>query len=352
MKKAVVVSLRFSPAFVQHAVAYAKALRELGFDPRFLLHSAYRAFPELDALSPVAFDFAPAEGKPLSHAVFLNTSARNAASARQFKKAGARILYLYHEPWNFSSDYLRREGIKATATTILAHQASIPMLKLADAVVLESQYGVKLYRDSDIRYNPNAHYFSQIYDDESVELPDQSPEKKVYFSYIGNISRPHGFDQFVAVVREFLRRNVDMRFLIASKDRLPGSVADDKLFREYSGRVEFHCGRPLASAEINRLFAESFCVWNLYRRSTQSGVLPKAFMFGTPVIAGDLGSFPEFVRDGWNGKFTSAEDYVGILQALEDIRNRQPEYAGNCRATFLKTFYYKSRLGDLERLLR
>ncbi len=351
MKKAVVVSVRFSPAFVQHAVAYAKGLRELGFDVRFLLHSGYRAFPELNAVAPAAFDFTRAAAEPLSHAFFLNTSARNAHLARQLKRTGARILFLYHEPWNFSWDYLRREGIKAAAATILAHRIAVPMLKLADAVILESQYGLKLYRDADIRHNRNAHYFPQIYDDEAAGLPGQTPEKRPYFSYIGNISRPHGFDQFVALAREFLRRDLNVRFLIASKDRLPGSVANDKLLREHCGRVRFCCGRPLGSAEINGLFAESFCVWNLYRRSTQSGVLPKAFMFGTPVIAGDLGSFPEFVKDGWNGRFASAGDDEGILSALEDIRNRQSEYARNCRATFLETFSYKSRLADLERLL-
>jgi len=351
MRKAVVVSARFNPAFVQHATAYAKGLQELGFEVALLLDPAYESFPELNTVARVDSDLTGAAAEPLSHAVFLNTSPRNFGLARRFKRAGAKVLYLFHEPWNVSWNYLQREGVMATAKAILAHSITVPTLKLADMVILESEYGLRRYRDADIRCNPNAHYFPQIFDDETAGLENDSLEKKIYFSHIGNILRAHGFDQFVAAMREFLRRGLDMHFMIASKDPLPESVANDGLLRKHSNRVKFHCGRPLQSAEINRLYAQSFCVWNLYRRCTQSGVLPKAFMFGTPVIASDLGSFPEFVRDGWNGRFGAANDVNRILSALEDIRSRQREYAGNCRRTFLETFYYKAKLGDLEKLL-
>lgn len=352
MKKAAIVSARFNPAFVQHAIAYAKALRELGLEVEFFLDPGYAGFPEFDSVAPAVFDFTIEKSETHSYAVFLNASARNVAMARHFKRRGARVIYLYHEPWNLSWDYLRREGIEATAKTILAHRVTVPMLKIADSIFLGSQYGLQLYRAADIRYNQNAHYFPHIYDDEAGAPADRQPERKIYFAYIGNTSRPHGFDQFVATMRELLRRGLDMHFLIASKNPLPSSAASDDLLRDNANRVKLVCGRPLKSAEINRCYAESFCVWNLYRRSTQSGVLPKAFMFGAPVIASNLGSFPEFVRDGWNGKFASTGDIGGIVNALEDMRSRQREYAANCRATFLETFYYKSRLADLERLLR
>jgi glycosyltransferase involved in cell wall biosynthesis len=352
MRRAAVVSARFSPAFVQHAIAYAKAMQALGLEVEFLLDRAYGAFPELSAVAPATFDCARDTVGPFSHAVILNPSARNAALARRMKRGGAKILYLYHEPWNMSWDYLRREGIRSTAATIAAHRVTIPMLRRADTVILGSQYGLELYRQSDIRYNRNACYFPQIYDDEAVGTSVDLPRERTYFSYIGNISQPHAFDRFASAMREFLRRGLDMRFLIASRNPLPRAVARDPLLRQHAEKVQFHCGRPLQSAEINRFYAESICVWNLYRRSTQSGVLPKAFMFGTPVIASALGSFREFVKDGGNGRFASADEFEGILSAIEEIRCRQREYGTNCRTTFLETFYYRSRLGDLEKLLR
>ena len=92
-------------------------------------------------------------------------------------------------------------------------------------------------------------------------------------------------------------------------------------------------------------------MWNLYRRSTQSGVMPKALMFGTPVIASKIGSFPEFVIDGFNGRFANASDPNNVLSIANDLREKTAEYAGNCRSSFLETFFYRSRLDELRQLL-
>ncbi|WP_233185630.1 glycosyltransferase [Thermotoga sp. SG1] len=92
-------------------------------------------------------------------------------------------------------------------------------------------------------------------------------------------------------------------------------------------------GRPLPNSEINRAYKESFCIWNVYRRSTQSGVLPKAYMFGTPVIANDIGSFLEFVRPEETGKIISLSvDLDEILKNVLEIRkdiDKHPQKAHN-----------------------
>jgi glycosyltransferase involved in cell wall biosynthesis len=126
---------------------------------------------------------------------------------------------------------------------------------------------------------------------------------------------------------------------------------NDPLFSRNSAKIEILCGKPLGNADINLCYAKSICVWNLYRTSTQSGVLPKAFMFGTPVIASKIGSFPEFIQEGVNGRFASARDHEGTWTAFEEIRSNLGMYAANSRKTFLETFYYRPHLGELGRLL-
>ena len=175
--------------------------------------------------------------------------------------------------------------------------------------------------------------------------------QKRNFSYVGNIGHVHGFDQYVDVMRESFLRRSGIRFLIASRSPLPGFVLKDKTIGSNLDRITFLCGRTLQNREINDCYAKSFCVWNLYRRSTQSGVLPKAFMFGTPVLASRIGSFPEFIRDGFNGKFACADDREGVLTILKGIRERTGEYASNCRSSFIEKFFYRSRLEQLRQLL-
>jgi glycosyltransferase involved in cell wall biosynthesis len=83
-------------------------------------------------------------------------------------------------------------------------------------------------------------------------------------------------------------------------------------------------------------YLESFCVWNLYKCTTQSGVLPKAFMTGTPVIANSLGSFPDFIRNGLNGEIVDdSRNFEAILRASERIRKNFETYARGCRRSFV-----------------
>ncbi len=351
MKGAVVlVSLRYNPAFVQFLIAFARALGELKYTVRFLLAPGYEAFRELEEVAPVLTNIESLESAKVTHAIFFNVAGQNAGIAAALKQNDVRIIYIYHEPWKASLRFLASDGLVATMKAATAQQLSVAMMKVADAIILGSRYALDTYRRDHIGNNSNAWYFPLIYDDEAGDVSPERLHGKVYLSYLGNISRVHGFDCFVNVMRDLLQRGVDINFLVASRQPLPGYVAQDRLLRSYS-QVVYRCGRVLQAAEINQCYADSFCIWNLYRRSTQSAVLPKAFMFGTPVIASQGGSFPEFVRDGENGRFARLGDLQGIREAVEDMRTNRNAYAANCRRTFLETFLYRSRLDDLQRLL-
>jgi glycosyltransferase involved in cell wall biosynthesis len=116
-------------------------------------------------------------------------------------------------------------------------------------------------------------------------------------------------------------------------------------------RIVIRAGRTLSNAEINDCYAQSVCVWNVYRRSTQSGVLPNAFMCGTPVVASRAGAFPEFVEDGATGRFLEGDNREGIAAAFEDMRSNAAQYSRNCRKKFLETFHYKANLESLRAIL-
>lgn len=350
-KKAILISLRFNPAFVQHLVAYAKALNALNFETEFRLNRAYEGVSDLAGLATIATESGVSEVCSPTHAVFLNVSTENADLAARLKQAGTRILYLYHEPRKVTLDCLKSGGLRDLFIGAAAHRVSVPLLRLADKVVLGSEYALDVYKRGDAHYNKSACYFPLIYDDEAGPITPKAISQKLHFSYVGNISHVHGFDQYVDLMRESLRRGSDMRFLIASRYPLPGFVLKDRIVRSNLDRITFLCGRTLQNSEINDCYARSFCVWNLYRRSTQSGVMPKAFMFGTPVLVSRIGSFPEFVKDGFNGRYASAGDCDGVLSILQEFRERVGEYAANCRSSFLGNFYYRSRLDELRQLL-
>jgi glycosyltransferase involved in cell wall biosynthesis len=351
MAKVVIVSLRFNPAFIQFLIAWAKAVRALGHEPAFLLDPGYRRFTELELTAPV-FRAEDRRGQAWTHAILLNPSVHNRELAGALKRSGAKILYVFHEPWQVSIDHLRTEGPGGTVRAFLAHRATVPVLKLADTVLLASRRGLDIYESTDARFNSNSAYIPLIMDDEAPADVAENFGSKRCFGFIGALGRSHGFDQYVSFMREELGRGPDMRFLIASRNPLPSAMLKDPLLQRNRERIEVRCGRPLNNEEMNRCYAECFCVWNLYRRSTQSAVLPKAFMFGTPVIASRIGSFPEYVQEGVNGRFADAGDMAGIRSALVEMRENLASYAVNCRRTFLSTFFYESQLPAIERLLQ
>lgn len=346
-----IVSLRFNPAFPAYMIAYAKAVSALGMEPGLILDPAYRSFTDLQAAATVMGWREAIRAGGWTHAVLFNLAAENREATLGLRSGGAKVYYIYHEPWQMSLAYLRMEGLRDTIKAALAHRMTVPVLKAANTVVLESQYGLSLYRRADAKHNPNAVCFPQIYDDDAEGSVAGLLSQKKYFGFIGNLCRAHGFDQYIAAMRDALVAGRDLRFLIASRRPLPDSVAKDPVFRANADRIEIRCGRTLSNEEINRCFAESFCVWNVYRRSTQSGVLPKACMFGAPVIASRIGSFPEFVQDGVNGRFTEGDDIRGTLDAVETIRGALGAYVANCRRFFLENLFYRARLDGLRQLL-
>jgi glycosyltransferase involved in cell wall biosynthesis len=301
--------------------------------------------------SPV-FSLEDGQRPSWTHAVILNPSVRNRELAVSLKGAGAKVLYVFHEPWQVSMNHLRTEGFRDTIRAIVAHRATVPVLKLADTVILASRRGLDIYESTDARFNHNSAYIPLIMDDEALANVAEDLDSKRCFGFIGALCRAHGFDQYVSFMREEFTRGGNMRFLIASRNPLPEAILKDPLLRQNRERIEVRCGRSLNNEEMNRCYAECFCVWNLYRRSTQSAVLPKAFMFGTPVIASRIGSFPEYVQEWVNGRFADAGDLAGIRGALVEMRENLASYAVNCRQTFLSTFFYESQLPAIGRLLR
>jgi glycosyltransferase involved in cell wall biosynthesis len=350
MAKVVIVSLRFNPAFIQFLIAYGKAMRSLGHETAFMLDPGYRRFPELEAEAPV-YSAEDGRQRPWTHAVFLNPSVDNRELAGALKRSGTKILYLFHEPWQMSFRHLRTEGVGETMKAIVAHRATVPVLKLADTVILGSRHGLSVYEKSDARFNRSAVYIPLIMDDEAPADVTTNLERKQYFGFIGALGRSHGFDQYVSFMRWEIRRGGDLRFLVASRNPLPEAILKDPMLSRNRERIELRCGQPLNNEEMNCCYAECFCIWNLYRRSTQSAVLPKAFMFGTPVIASRVGSFPEYVQEGVNGRFAEADDSEGIQSALEDMRRNLGNYSQNCRRTFRGTFFFESQLPEIRRVM-
>lgn len=347
--KVCVASLKFSPGHLSHIIAYAKLFREIGNDVTLWLDQGYA---ELDTGNEFPILWYPAAEPEKVDILFLaNASTKNHVVCRSFKKKGTKIVYLYHEPWESFDQYLK-EGLKQALKATAAHYFSTKVLPFCNLVIVPSEYALSLYKRHDIRYNNKVVKIPLLFDDELREEIDLS--KKEYFSYIGHAVKGHAFDEYITFIKYAHAKGVQFKFEIATRTDLGNLLKRDKAIvrMENEGFLRISHGRPLTNEEINQAYGRSFCVWSLYRRSTQSGVLPKAFMFGTSVIASDIGSFPEYIRNSENGFIiASTRSYDYLLQSIIYIKKNIKSMSGYCRNTFESTFYWRRWIKDYAQIV-
>ena len=340
----IVASLKFSPGHLSHIVAYGKLFREIGNDVTLWLDQGYAKLDTRNEF-PVLW-YPKTEPKKVDILFLVNASTKNHFLCRNFKKKGARIIYLYHEPWESFGQYLK-EGLKQALKATAAHYFSTKVLPLCDLVIVPSEYALSLYERYDVSYNNRVVKVPLLFEDELCGEIDLS--KKEYFSYIGHAVKGHAFDKYISFIKYAYAKRVQFKFEVATRTDLGSLLKRDRALNkmENEGILRVSHGRPLTNEEINQAYERSFCVWNLYRRSTQSGVLPKAFMVGTPVIASNIGSFPEYIRNSENGfLLAKTYSYDYLLDLIIYIKKNINSMSMYCRNTFERTFYWKRWVND------
>lgn len=355
-RTAAVISLHFSPAHASHMAALGRLLQELGFEVTFLVAPGYLSFPELSSIARVevfssrAFNL---ECQGFGLAVFCNAALRNSHAAGRMSHQGVKILYVFHEPGEMRKQCIEdwMQAMKFPIATL----CSIAMLRRSSAVIVPSENAKNQYNRLFSKYNRNAHAMPLMFDDElGWERVKRWSERKKCFSFLGGAGKGHGFEDFTKFAKYAIVQGCTFPFRIITRTRLSSRFLEDPTLARAmeSGQLTVEHGRVFSNEEMNQACLESFCVWNVYRRSTQSGVLPRAFMAGTPVLARRIGSFPEYVIEGKTGEWVDTPcDFEGMLRTVERMKDRVALYVENCRSVFMSRFFYRSNLRILSKIL-
>ncbi len=345
MKTAIIVSLNFNPGHVSHMVANYKQCEELGFDSYYYVVRQFVEFLpkdsrimvyELDTINSCDFAF------------FLFPAKANLKVIWQLKKRfSSKIVYVFHEPLAPIIVY-RKAGFsyKYLAKLWVINRISAQTVNRSDVILLPSRKAVELYEQNQLYKNNNYHYLPLLFDDEKTSVYAQIERK--YISYIGTVAADHSFDEFLQFVEKAVKDNElhQMKFLIATKSQF-----DVPETLKHSSRVNICKGKPLSNEEINEAYASTFVVWNAYARTTQSGVLAKSFMFGTPAIVLRK-NLSEFTVDGQEvAAIDDNTSFEEIEKAVLRITGDFEHFSNAARKKFEETFYYRQYNDTLKNIL-
>ena len=361
MSRVIIASLKFSPGHINHIEAFGKGFGRLGHDVEYILAREYQALAgQLSAYGQVRYvskydrDIGePNRGDQAGLMVLMNPALLNVRIARKYQRLGARVVYLYHEPWR-GAKYYARLGIRSLLRAPIIRLATIGLLRHTDIVVVPSNTALTLYQQRSSRYNGQVRVipllFVDRYDEQSAP---PGPGERKYISFIGHAVREHHLELFCQVVDYAAQVGIanGMRFLVATSSKLSRKQLDMLRVHERNGLVDLRSGEVLDSDTIDWCFRSSLVVWNVYASSTQSGVMAQAFMHGTPVIASKIGGLAEYVEPGVNGEFVSSAEPAAILEAINRIVNNEARYIAGARRTFLRQFEVTRHVDRLKELL-
>lgn len=341
-----IVSKHFSPAFIGAMKAWYKISKESGYHVKLFFNYKYEKYFDVNEYNYTT-EFNEVENFKPNIAVVQNTGLENVKFFKWCMKHNCKIFYILHEPYMGMKELLKEGSyfVKQAVACIL----NVWFCAKATRVVLCSQYAeenCKKYMKE--AYKKKAFLPLLFLDDYDLE----GVVDREYFSMIGTYAEAHGSDIFIKYIKKAYENGSKQKFQIATRSNIAEMISD-KVYKKMQeeGQLIVQQGRPLTEEEMNMAYRRSMATWNGYLRSTQSGVLPNAFMQGTPVIATKLGSFEEFVKPGHTGEFVDNFEYVKITDAVSKVHKTGSSMNEECRKFFLIHFYYRNQLVSFKKIV-
>lgn len=341
-----IVSKHFSPGFIGHMKAWYKLCEECGYQAKLYFDKKYEKYFDSNEYD-YTIDILDIEKYQPDIAVVQNTGFENVDFFKWCNKHKCKIFYILHEPYMGIKELLKDGNyfIKQAVACVL----NIWFCMKSTRVILCSRYAEK-----------NCQMYMKWAFQKEAFLPllfldDYDKQKNIdrkYFSMIGTYAEPHGSDIFIRYIKEAYEKGSKQKFQIATRSDITEMI-NDPIYKKMQdeGQLIVQQGRPLTEEEMSVAYRRSVATWNGYRRSTQSGVLPNAFMHGTPVIATKLGSFDEFIDPGRTGEFIDNFECNTITDAINKIRKAGSNMNEKCRQFFLTHFYYQNQIEAFKKIV-
>jgi glycosyltransferase involved in cell wall biosynthesis len=144
-------------------------------------------------------------------------------------------------------------------------------------------------------------------------LPSETQDRK-HILFFGRLSPYKGIDVLLEAMPKVFARFPDEQLVIAGKS-FNGYLPDKEAVERYSSNIKI-LNRYIMNEELVLLISQAKVIVCPYKDATQSGVLMTAYAIQTPVIATQVGAFPEHIKNNITGMLILVNDADQLAEKM------------------------------------
>jgi glycosyltransferase involved in cell wall biosynthesis len=228
---------------------------------------------------------------------------------------GHRVVYTAHDVLPHSRDNKRIRFvfklIYRVQNSLIAHTGYIKSR-------IQTEFGIKPEKISVIKHGVYVLSEKERMDFSSSKLGLSLPKDEFVLLFFGIITEYKGLDLLAESMKNLQNESArKVRLIVAG--RVQSGYEDEMvhLQAEKLGDGVSYLLRHISNEEVNLLFGAADATVLPYREASQSGVMFMSYAHGVPVIAPDLGGFPDDVKEGRTGLLFEPNNADSLQQVIE-----------------------------------
>ena len=350
MSTCLIVSLKYAPGLMKFFTLLGDQLDQRGHSVRYLLTREYDAmmdprhrvdyFVTRSGNRQITVDWLKSlpdliHKPPLvsaDFALFYNFHPLNHNLVRALAKhrpGSVRCVYL-HEP--FVAEKIGHFGWGRGSLLVLMELLQKRILRSCTHVILPSANAADQFQQLMPDFHGQQHIGPLLVPD----VPGKERERE-FISLVGRAENLNKGLTLFAKLLEATHSNDNLRYRLLTTTPLHRWY--EQLSSHAREHLVFEQPEHLSDADIHAALQQSRAVLLLHRHLSQSGVLPVAFMNGTPIVARDLPGFRQYLKDRRHGRLVPVQsDPRQWVEAIRWVSEHAEEMSADCRKVYETTF--------------
>ncbi len=242
-----------------------------------------------------------------------------------------KICCWMHEPYKTDKSQYRNKIFQILAIEYL-QSMYVPMI---DVVILHSQRALESFNLKYPQYRGKVKVIPLLFADECKKSTSAAREYDITF--IGNAVKAKGIEGLFRLIKYNHELNMGLKIQLVTSSHIHYYLGN--LVSGYEKYLAVINKPYISDGEIREACKRSYSVIVPYKETTQSGVVPVAFMCGTPVIGTDVEGLTECITDKKDGMIIPV-DYSckDVDYAVKYIKSNFYRLSQNARKKYKDTW--------------